>query len=181
LLGDGDASVPGLTAIDAEAILRSARAAKTKPRSRLMGWISGESDDDFNTTTAAPGSLSPPPVAVRREMLRLELEAQVANAQAEVESMAADAALESGRPMTPAAAPEAADASDAAAAAGAAGDAATPAPSTWAAIDAAAAAATDPTGPAPTGAAELPVATSPATMTQSPAATAPDPDSTPPA
>ncbi len=100
LLGDGDTSVPGLTAIDAEAILRSARAAKTKPRSRLMGWISGESDEDFNTTTAAPGSLAPPPVEVRREMLRLELDAQVANAQAEVESMAADAALESGRPMT---------------------------------------------------------------------------------
>jgi hypothetical protein len=99
LLGDGDSSVPGLTAIDAEAILRSARAAKAKPRSRLMGWISGESDEDFNTTTAAPGSLAPPPAAVRREMLRLELEAQVANAQAEVESMAADAAVESGRPM----------------------------------------------------------------------------------
>jgi hypothetical protein len=99
LLGDGDTSVPGLTAIDAEAILRSARAAKTKPRSRLMGWISGESDEDFNTTTAAPGSLAPPPVEVRREMLRLELEAQVANAQAEVGSMTADDAIEHGRSL----------------------------------------------------------------------------------
>jgi len=37
-------------------------------------------------------------------MLRLELEAQVANAQAEVEAMAADAAVEEGKPLTPASA-----------------------------------------------------------------------------
>jgi hypothetical protein len=37
-------------------------------------------------------------------MLRLELEAQVANAQAEVESMAADVAVEHGRRMEPPAA-----------------------------------------------------------------------------
>lgn len=99
LLGDGDTSVPGLTAIDAEAILRSARAAKAKPRSRLLGWISGEYDDESSGTTPTPGSLAPPPADVRREMLRLELQAQVANAQAEVESMAADDAVEHGRSL----------------------------------------------------------------------------------
>ena len=98
LLGDGETQVPGLTAIDAEAILRNARAAKAKPRSRLMSWISGEYDEDSGPE-APPGSLAPPPAAVRREMLRLELEAQVANAQAEVEAMAADAALENGTPL----------------------------------------------------------------------------------
>jgi hypothetical protein len=108
LLGDGDTSVPGLTAIDAEAILRSARAAKAKPRSRLLGWISGESDDDLSGTAPAPGSLAPPSADVRREMLRLELQAQVANAQAEVESMAADDAVERGRSLGPAGADEAA-------------------------------------------------------------------------
>jgi hypothetical protein len=102
LLGDGDTSVPGLTAIDAEAILRNARAAKSKPRSRLLGWISGDFEDDSAGTTAAPGSLAPPPANVRREMLRLELEAHVANAQAEVEAMAADAAVEEGRSLAPA-------------------------------------------------------------------------------
>jgi len=119
LLGDGDTSVPGLTAIDAEAILRSARAAKTKPRSRLLGWISGEYDEEATDTAAAPGSLAPPSADVRREMLRLELEAQVANAQAEVGSMEADAAIEEGRSLAPAdvaapdvAAPDAAAASD---------------------------------------------------------------------
>src|SRR5436190_20245956 len=66
LLGDGDTSVPGLTAIDAEAILRSARAAKAKPRSRLLGWISGESDDEPSGSRPTPGSLAPPPADVRR-------------------------------------------------------------------------------------------------------------------
>jgi len=99
LLGDGDPSVPGLTAIDAEAILRNARTAKTKPRGRLLSWISGEYDDGDGEAAAAPGSLAPPPPEVRREILRLELDAQVANAQAEVESMAADAAVEEGLPL----------------------------------------------------------------------------------
>jgi hypothetical protein len=95
LLGDGETQVPGLTAIDAEAILRNARAGKAKPRGRLMSWISGDYTDD-SAGSAPPGSLAPPPLAVRREMLLLELEAQVANAQAEVESMAADAAVAEG-------------------------------------------------------------------------------------
>jgi hypothetical protein len=113
LLGDGDTSVPGLTAIDAEAILRSARAAKAKPRSRLLGWISGESDDDAGATTASPGSLAPPPADVRREMLRLELQAQVANAQAEVESMAADEAVEHNRSLAAPSVEQAAPAAEA--------------------------------------------------------------------
>ena len=93
LLGDGETQVPGLTAIDAEAILRNARATKTKPRSRLMSWISGEYDEDEGAT-APPGSLAPPPAAVRREILRLELEAEVANLQAEADALMAEAGLE---------------------------------------------------------------------------------------
>ncbi len=99
LIGDGEPAVPGLTALDADAILRNARGgSKPKSRGRLLGWIGG----DYETETgekSPPGSLAPPPVEVRREMLRLELEAQVANAQAEVEAMAADAAIESGVPL----------------------------------------------------------------------------------
>jgi hypothetical protein len=102
LIADGEAtSVPGLTAIDAEAILRNARNAKAKPRSRLLGWISGDYDAGVEAS-APPGSLAPPDEAVRREMLRLELEAQVANAEAEVGAMAADAAVEEGRSLAPA-------------------------------------------------------------------------------
>jgi hypothetical protein len=46
-------------------------------------------------------------------MLRLELEAQVANAQAEVEAMAADLAVEQGLPLTPNGAAQAVPAADA--------------------------------------------------------------------
>ena len=98
LIGEGDNPVPGVTAIDAEAIVRGARASRTRPRSRLMSWISGEYDEDTEKP-APPGSLSPPPPEVRREMLRLELEAQVANLQAEAGAIAAEAAVESGIPL----------------------------------------------------------------------------------
>ena len=104
LIGDGEASVPGLTAIDAEAILRNARAAKAKPRSRLLSWISGEYDEG-GEAAPAPGSLAPPDDAVRREMIRLEIEAQLANAEAESAALSVDAAIEEGRPL--AAPPEA--------------------------------------------------------------------------
>ena len=99
LIGDGETgSVPGLTAIDADAILRNARGSGAPRRSGLLGWISGDYPTDAGPS-AAPGSLAPPPVEVRREMLRLELEAQVANAQAEVEAMAADEAIADGAPI----------------------------------------------------------------------------------
>jgi hypothetical protein len=98
LIGEGDTQLPGVTAIDAEAIVRAGRPIKTSSRSRLMSWISGDYDDDADKP-APPGSLSPPPPEVRREILRLELEAQVANLQAEADSMAAEAAVESGVPI----------------------------------------------------------------------------------
>jgi hypothetical protein len=98
LIGEGDTPVPGVTAIDAEAIVRGTRNTGAKPRSRLMSWISGEYDEEADKP-APPGSLSPPPPEVRREMLRLELEAQVANLQAEAGAIASEAAVESGLPI----------------------------------------------------------------------------------
>ena len=92
LIGEGDNQVPGVTAIDAAAIIRGTRDPKPQRRSRLMSWISGEYPEEEKP--APPGSLSPPPAEVRREMLRLELEAQVANLQAEAGAMAAEQAVE---------------------------------------------------------------------------------------
>src|SRR5689334_3048728 len=92
LIGEGDNQVPGVTAIDAEAIIRAGRDAKPRQRSRLMSWISGEYPED--EAPAPPGSLAPPSADVRREMLRLELEAQVANLQAEAGAMAAEQAVD---------------------------------------------------------------------------------------
>jgi hypothetical protein len=94
LIGETDSQVPGVTAIDAEAIVRAGRAVKPRQRSRLMSWISGEYEPDEEP--APPGSLAPPPPDVRREMLRLELAAQVANLQAEAGAMAAEEAVEAG-------------------------------------------------------------------------------------
>jgi hypothetical protein len=92
LIGEGDNQVPGVTAIDAAAIIRGRADPKPQRRSRLMSWISGEYPEEDKP--APPGSLSPPPAEVRREMLRLELEAQVANLQAEAGAMAAEQAVE---------------------------------------------------------------------------------------
>jgi hypothetical protein len=92
LVGEGDNQVPGVTAIDAEALIRGSRDQKPQRRSRLMSWISGEYPEEDRP--APPGSLDPPPLEVRREMLRLELEAQVANLQAEAGALAAEQAVE---------------------------------------------------------------------------------------
>jgi hypothetical protein len=97
LIGEGDNQVPGVTAIDAAAIIRGTRGSKPKQRGRWMSWISGEYAEEDKP--APPGSLSPPPPDVRREILRLELEARVANLQAEAGAMAAEAAVESGIPI----------------------------------------------------------------------------------
>ena len=101
-----DPALPGVTAIDAAAIVR-AKTPVARPRNRLLSWISGDYPDDTPTATEA-GALAPPDLDVRREMLRLELEAEVANLQAEADAMLAEAGYE-GRapeatlPTTPAA------------------------------------------------------------------------------
>jgi hypothetical protein len=87
-----DASLPGLTAIDAAAIVR-AKTPVARPRNRFLSWISGDYPDDQPSVTEA-GALAPPDTAVRREMLRLELEAEVANLQAEADALMAEAGLE---------------------------------------------------------------------------------------
>jgi hypothetical protein len=87
-----DPALPGLTAIDAAAIVR-AKSAVARPRSRLLSWISGDYQDDTPSATEA-GALAPPDLDVRREMLRLELEAEVANLQAEADALLAEAGFE---------------------------------------------------------------------------------------
>jgi hypothetical protein len=102
-----DPSLPGLTAIDAAAIVR-AKQPVAKPRNRLISWISGEYPDDSGSPADA-GALAPPDLDVRREMLRLELEAEVANLQAEADAMMAEAAVEG---LAPGATPEDAQAAE---------------------------------------------------------------------
>jgi hypothetical protein len=91
LAPDGDPNVPGVTAVDAASIIRSKSASQ--PRSRLLSWISGEYQTDV-PSKAEQQAIAPPDVEVRREILRLELEAEVANLQAEADALRAEAAAE---------------------------------------------------------------------------------------
>lgn len=92
LTADGEPVVPGLTAVDQEA-LRRAKQAPTQSRSRLMSWISGEYTVDTPTAAEAQ-AVAPPDVDVRREIMRLELEAEVAKLQAEADAILSEAAVE---------------------------------------------------------------------------------------
>jgi hypothetical protein len=91
-----DPTLPGLTAIDAAAIVR-AKTPVARPRSRLLSWISGEYPDETPTPSEV-GALAPPDPDVRREMLRLALEAEVANLQAEADALMAEATVEGHAP-----------------------------------------------------------------------------------
>jgi hypothetical protein len=84
-------SLPGLTAIDAEAIIRAKTPARQ--RSRLLSWFGGESPDD-SVSPADAGAIAPPDPAVKREMLKLQIAADIANLQAEAVALQTDAALE---------------------------------------------------------------------------------------
>jgi hypothetical protein len=91
LVADGDPNVPGVTAVDAASIIRSKSASQ--PRSRLLSWISGDYQTDV-PSKAEQQAIAPPDLEVRREILRLELEAEVANLQAETDALLAEAAAE---------------------------------------------------------------------------------------
>jgi hypothetical protein len=70
-----DADVPGVTTIDVAALAWKAGAPPR--RSRLLSWISGDDDTPPpDTSGASSAAVEPPSLAVRREMLRLELEAE---------------------------------------------------------------------------------------------------------
>ena len=91
LIPDGDPNVPGVTAVDAASIIRSKSAPQ--PRNRLLSWISGEYESEVPSKAEAQ-AIAPPDLDVRREILRLELEAEVANLQAEADALRAEAVAE---------------------------------------------------------------------------------------
>lgn len=95
LVASGEGSVPGLTAIDAEAVLRN--RTEQKPRGGLLGFLSGETGDTVDAPSEAEmASLAPPDANVRIEMMRLELEAERQRLESEGASLAAEAAEEDG-------------------------------------------------------------------------------------
>lgn len=90
LESDEDRELPGLTAVDPAAL-----RPETKPasRNRLLSWISGEYPEDAPTASEAQ-ALAPPDAEVQREIIRLELEAEVANLQAERDALLSEAVVE---------------------------------------------------------------------------------------
>jgi hypothetical protein len=91
--------LPGVTAVDPQAVLWSVRSMERRRRSKLLTWLSGEAEPEA-TTPAAPGALDPPPPEVRREMLRLAMAAELSDLSAEVGAIQADALLEGRGPET---------------------------------------------------------------------------------
>jgi len=93
LVASSEGSLPGVTSIDAEAVLRGRTSAK--PRGGILGLLSGETGDTVDVPSAAElSSLAPPPVSVRMEMIRLELDAERQRLEGEAAGMAADAVVD---------------------------------------------------------------------------------------
>ena len=86
--------IRGVTTLDTEAILRS-RSDASRPRSRLLSFITGEEPVELGGPEEAL-SLAPPDDAVRREMLRLQLEAERADLEAESIANKTDVVLDEG-------------------------------------------------------------------------------------
>jgi hypothetical protein len=166
--------IKGVTSLDPLAIIQ-ARADVARPRNRIMSFITGEAPGE-NETTANPESLAPPDLAVRREIRRLEIEAERADLEAETVALKTDVVVELGIPLSQlggadadlaqAAMPDdeaaevaaefaAEEAAEAAAVAAAAAGGTPPAP---AAPVAATAGASTPTGPPAPGEGEAPAA-----------------------
>ncbi len=87
---DAPTDIKGVTTLDTEAILR-ARSEISRPQrgNRLLSFITGEMPVD-TSTPANPEVFAPPPNDVRREMLRLQLEAERAELVAETVALKAD-------------------------------------------------------------------------------------------
>ena len=119
--------LPGVTTLDPEAILR-ARSEVSRPRSRILSFITGEVAPETGGEDEA-ASIAPPSSEVRREMLRLQIEAERADLEAETVALKADVLAQQGIHVSQLAGEEAPEVPEGQAPAGSAGaeDAAKPA------------------------------------------------------
>jgi len=93
---EGD--IKGVTTLDTEAILR-ARSDAARPRSRILSFITGDVVPETGGP-ASPESLAPPPDEVRREILRMQLEAERAEIAAETVALKSDELEKIGIPLS---------------------------------------------------------------------------------
>jgi hypothetical protein len=85
---EGD--VPGVTTIDIAAL--AYKAGSPPKRGRLLSWISGDDTAPPDPSSASSAAVEPPSLAVRREILRLELEAEGISLPHDAEPSGADEA-----------------------------------------------------------------------------------------
>ena len=88
LISDEMPDLPGVTAVDMAVMRREVKEPKS--RSRLLSWISGEYSDETPSVVESD-ALAPPDANVQREILRLALEAEIANLQAEAQAIRSEA------------------------------------------------------------------------------------------
>ncbi|MEI7744955.1 MAG: hypothetical protein WCK58_14550 [Chloroflexota bacterium] len=112
--GGPDPEIRGVTTLDPEAILR-ARAEVARPRNRILSFITGDVAVESSGTASAE-SLAPPPDEVRREMLRLEHDAEQRRLRADTVALKTEALARRGLTLADLAAADAAAAAAAPAA-----------------------------------------------------------------
>jgi hypothetical protein len=102
LQGDAAIEIPGLTAIDGQHAWRAAAPRKVR---RTFGALFGGGDDEVQPPSAAElPALAMPDAEVRREMLRLQLDAELADLTARAAALAAERGIP--MPASPDAVPE---------------------------------------------------------------------------
>jgi len=87
--------IRGVTTLDHEALLR-ARSEVSRPRGRLLSFLTGDTTSTAQLRPEELASLAPPDIEVRREMLRLEMEAKRAELEAESLALRTEAVMEQG-------------------------------------------------------------------------------------
>ena len=91
LHGDPEIEIPGVTAIDGEHAAQAAQAAMPRKVRRSFGSLFVGRDDPIPPPSQAElPALAPPDTEVRREMVRLQLDAELANLAARAAAIAAE-------------------------------------------------------------------------------------------
>jgi len=106
LVDTADVEIPGLTAVDPA--LLAAAAAPRKIKRTFGSLLVGNDDEIPPPSEAEMPALARPDADVRREILRLEMEARLVSLRAEVAARNAEsgAALANGSPLAPPEPPE---------------------------------------------------------------------------
>jgi hypothetical protein len=92
-----DQEIRGVTTLDPEAIIRG-KSDPPRQRNRILSFITG----DTESAAVEPvdlDAIAPPDNAVRREMLRLQLEAERADLEAETVALKSDVLAQHGIPL----------------------------------------------------------------------------------